>query len=154
MTVADSQTLRLERTFDASPEEVFDAWTNPEVLRRWWKTEANQQVPVTEVDLRVGGSYRLAMEEPDGATHEVRGRYREVRRPERLVYSWAWVLEDGSEGHMSTVTVDFRAEGDRTTVVVEHTDLESESRERHGQGWTACLESLRSTIFARTPQPS
>ena len=58
--------LRVERTYDASPEEVFDAWTNPEVLRRWWAVHPEGTTPIAEVDLRVGGRYRLSMESPEG----------------------------------------------------------------------------------------
>jgi uncharacterized protein YndB with AHSA1/START domain len=148
VSVADLSTLRLERTYDASPEEVFDAWTNPEVLRRWWASEPDFKTPVAEVDLRVGGSYRLSMQSPAGALHTVRGEYREVSRPARLVYTWAWEEADGSTGHESTVTVSFQPAGERTAVVIEHTDLPSaESRDRHGVGWEGCLESLRRNVL-------
>jgi uncharacterized protein YndB with AHSA1/START domain len=138
--------LRLERTIDASVEEAFDAWTNPEVLRRWWAANPTWVTPVVEVDLRVGGHYRLSMEDPaTGTTHTVSGEYREVRRPERLVYSWCWEGSDGQpEEHTSTVTVEFLSEGERTTIVLEHTNLaSSESRDRHREGWIACLQNLQ-----------
>lgn len=138
--------LRLERIFEASAEEVFDAWTNPEVLRRWWAADPTWVTPVAEVDLRVGGRYRLSMEDPaTGATHTVGGEYSEVRRPERLVYSWCWEGSDGQpDPHVSTVTVEFLSEGGRTTVVLEHSHLaSSESRDRHREGWIACFENLQ-----------
>jgi uncharacterized protein YndB with AHSA1/START domain len=143
--------LRLERTIDASPEEAFDAWTNPEVLRRWWAADPTWVTPVAEVDLRVGGRYRLSMEDPStGTTHTVGGEYREVRRPERLVYSWSWERSDGQPDHASTVTVEFLSEGERTTIVLEHTDLaSSESRDGHRKGWIACFDNLQARgIFA------
>jgi uncharacterized protein YndB with AHSA1/START domain len=149
MSVADVTTLRLERTMDAPAQDVFDAWTSPEVLRRWWAVDPSYRVPVAEVDLRVGGAYRLTMERPDGSTHTVQGEYREVSPPERLVFTWAWVEEDGSIGHVSTVTVTFRGAGTRTTVVIEHAGLPTaESRERHSAGWTACLTNLAQRVFA------
>ena len=156
MSAIDSTTLRLERTFDAPAGEVFDAWTNPEVLRRWWVVNPAWRTPVAEVDLRVGGAYRLSMEDPEaGTVHTVRGEYREVRRPERLVYSWCWEEGEGRTGHVSTVTVEFLQEGERTTVVLEHSDLASpESRDQHRHGWEACLEMLGTRIFATAPQPS
>jgi len=163
MNVADAATtVRLERTFDAPARDVFDAWTNPEVLRRWWVVDPAWRTPLVEVDLRVGGSYRLSMEDPDaGTTHTVCGEYREVRPPERLVYSWAWEDEQGQAGHVSTVTVEFVAassaegEGERTMVVLEHSGLESpDSRDRHGHGWNACLEMLAARVLAPAGQPS
>lgn len=144
--------LRIERSFDASAEEVFDAWTNPEVLKRWWAVHPDGSTPVAEVDLRVGGRYRLSMEAPDGARHTVGGEYREVERPNRLAYSWQWELDSGEPGHVSSVTVEFLQRGDQTTVVLEHAGLpDAESRDRHAQGWNACLDVFRSRGFAGQP---
>lgn len=153
-TQAPATSLHLERTFDATPEEVFDAWTNPEVLRRWWAAAPTWRTPVAEVDLRVGGNYRLSMEDPEtGAVHTVVGEYREVHRPERLAYSWSWEQGDGSVGHVSTVTVDFIAEGAGTTVVLEHIGLATpESCEQHRHGWIGCLENLQTRLFATAPR--
>jgi uncharacterized protein YndB with AHSA1/START domain len=150
-----STSLHLERTYDATAEEVFDAWTNPEVLRRWWAAAPTWRTPVAEVDLRVGGSYRISMEDPEtGAVHTVGGEYREVRRPERLAYSWCWEQGGGGTGHVSTVTVDFLDEGGRTTVVLEHIGLATpESCEQHRHGWRGCMESLQTRIFATAPSP-
>ncbi len=156
MSSAQEGELRLERSFAASPEEVFDAWTSPEVLRRWWLADRAWRVPVAEVDLREGGGYRLSMEDPSsGSRHTVVGRYLEVRRPERLVYSWSWEDEHGAAGHASTVTVEFRGAGARTTVVLTHTGLpDAGSRERHGVGWRACLDSLAANVFTGAAGPS
>src|SRR5262249_25336949 len=128
---------------------VFDAWTNPEVLKRWWAADPTWLDTDAEVDLRVGGSYRLTMRDPAReAPHTVRGEYREISRPDRLVYSWQWELEEGGVGHESTVTVQFVEQGERTTVLLEHTGLESsESAARHTHGWDACLSLLGARIF-------
>lgn len=146
----DAASLRLERTYEAAAEEVFDAWTNPDVLRRWWVVDQAWRTPVADVDLRPGGRYRLSMEDPaSGMTYTVGGEYLEVERPERLVYTWQWEAQPAETSHVSTVTVRFIGEGESTTVVLEHTGLESsESRDRHGHGWKACLESLQSRVLA------
>jgi hypothetical protein len=57
--------LEIERTFDAPVEEVFDAWTNEEVLRHWFHDDPEWETPTTEIDLRVGGRLRLAMRDPN-----------------------------------------------------------------------------------------
>ena len=145
----EATTLRLERTFDAGAEEVFDAWTNPEVLRRWWFVEDSQRTAAAEVDLRVGGGYRLSMQDGEsGARHTVVGEYREITRPTRLVYTWSWELDSGGTGHLSTVTVDFIPNGQRTAVVLVHSGLEDEgSRDRHSAGWTACIGNLQNRVL-------
>jgi uncharacterized protein YndB with AHSA1/START domain len=149
-SAADVGALRLERSFAAAPEEVFDAWTNPDVLRRWWAAHPNGRSPGCDVDLRVGGRYVLRMRDPEsGELHVVGGEYREIARPHRLVYTWCWQGDGGPDpGHVSLVTVQFRSEGERTTVVLEHSGLPSdESRERHGAGWLGTLQNLAARIF-------
>ena len=137
--------LRLERTFDAPPEEVFDAWTRPEVLQRWWAADPDWDTPEAEVDLRRGGRYRLTMRDPaNGNEHTVEGEYTEIERPSRLAYTWSWI------GYpMDTlVTVEFRPMGDATTVVLTHTDLpDDEQRAQHEHGWQACLDNLDERVL-------
>jgi uncharacterized protein YndB with AHSA1/START domain len=149
MSTGELTTFRTERSFSASPEEVFDAWTNPEVLRRWWTRDSSWSSPGCEVDLRVGGRYVLRMRDADGELHVVGGEYREVDRPRRLVYTWRWEGDGGpNPGHVSIVTVEFHAAGDATTVVLEHSGLPSqESRTRHGAGWGSVLQRLAEAIF-------
>jgi uncharacterized protein YndB with AHSA1/START domain len=143
--------LKMERRFEASPEAVFDAWTNPEVLRRWWAAAPGWETPSAEVDLRAGGRYRLTMRDPDaGAEHTVGGQYVEVRRPDRLSYTWAWEPEPGGPdmGPPSRVTVDFVADGDGTRVELTHSELATaESRAQHEHGWNACLDNLARRVF-------
>ncbi|HZV74922.1 MAG TPA: SRPBCC domain-containing protein [Conexibacter sp.] len=148
----DTGTVRIERTFEAPAEAVFDAWTNPEVLRRWWKANPAWDDARAEIDLRVGGGYRLAMHDPEaGEDHVVVGTYREISRPERLVYSWSWEGTGPYAGHESQVAVTFQEDAPgQTTVVIEHVGLlDATSRENHAKGWAGVLES-----FARSGIPS
>jgi uncharacterized protein YndB with AHSA1/START domain len=149
MSSREVATFRLERSFAASPEDVFDAWTNPQVLERWWTVQSSESSPRCEVDLRVGGRYVLRMRDDSGELHVVGGEYREVDRPRRLVYTWRWEGDGGLHpGHVSVVTVEFRADGDVTNVVLEHSGLASEeSRTRHGTGWQTVLERLAQVDF-------
>src|SRR6202167_6654402 len=103
ITKPNETSLRLQRTYDAPAEDVFDACTNPEVLRRWWKANLAWITPVAEVDLRVGGRYRISMEDPENGTkHTAVGEYSEVSRPTRLVYSWQWEEGGDRRGHASS----------------------------------------------------
>jgi len=149
MSSRELTALRLERTFAATPEEVFDAWTSPEVLARWWAAQPAWTSPGCEVDLRVGGRYVLRMRDENGRVYAVGGEYREVSRPRRLVYTWCWEGTDGPDpGVVSLVTVEFHPEADGTTVVLEHSGLPSEqSRTGHETGWIGTLENLARRIF-------
>lgn len=86
VTTPTDRTIVLKRSFDASRELVFDAWTTPEVLTRWYGARRWQLV-VCEVDLRVGGAWRFVSRGPGGAMMGQSGVYREVMRPSRLVYT-------------------------------------------------------------------
>jgi uncharacterized protein YndB with AHSA1/START domain len=146
----DTGTVRLERTYAAPVEAVFDAWTNPEVMRRWWKADPEDEVTIA-ADVRVGGDYRLAIDRPGGDPMVVRGTYREVSRPDRLVYSWAWEGTGPYANHESEVAVTFaEAEPGRTTVTIEHAGLlDATSRADHARGWNGVLDS-----FARSGIPA
>src|SRR6185503_11395386 len=82
--------IRLRHTFHASRERVFRAWTDPEVLKRWWCPEGFTPDTI-EVDLRVGGAYRFGMRSvAGGPLMVVYGSFLEVVAPERLEYTWQW----------------------------------------------------------------
>jgi uncharacterized protein YndB with AHSA1/START domain len=154
MSTREVAAFRIERSFAASPEDVFDAWTSPEVLKRWWGARPTWTSPGCDVDLRVGGRYTLRMLDDSGEAHIVGGEYREIERPRRLVYTWCWERGGGPPpGHVSLVTVEFRGDGERTTVVLEHSGLSSEeSRQNHGWGWNGALEKLAERIFPSAQQ--
>ena len=87
VTAQSDREIVMTRVFDAPRNLVFDAYTKPELLRRWLGILGGYSMPVCEVDLRVGGTYRFVWRGPDGAEMGVRGVYREVVRPERLVHT-------------------------------------------------------------------
>jgi len=87
VTAQSDREIVMTRVFDAPRNLVFDAYTKPELLRRWLGVFGGYSMPVCEVDLRVGGTYRFVWRGPDGAEMGVRGVYREVVRPERLVHT-------------------------------------------------------------------
>jgi uncharacterized protein YndB with AHSA1/START domain len=137
--VSDDHRLRIERSYEAPAEKVFDAWTSEEVLRRWWRPQDGWQTPEAVVEPRVGGTIRVVMHDPDGETHGASGTYTEVERPTRLAFTWTW---DGSE-RQGVVEVDFEDRDGRTRVVFTHSGLEDqESVRSHEGGWGRILEEL------------
>lgn len=137
----DDATLALviRRRIRATPERLFAAWTEPDQLRSWWGPD---KVRCTEaqVDLRVGGSYRIANAFPDGKVLWISGRFEQVQPPERLVYTWT--VEPG-DGPPERVSVEFRGRGEATDVTIVHERIASaDIRDRHELGWTGCLDGL------------
>ena len=140
MSDRPGQMLRIVRTFPASAEEVFDAWTSPEVMRRWFHCAADWGTPVAEVDLRVGGHVRVLMRRPDGTDAEMHGEYRLIDRPHRLVMTWTFYDDPSNE---QLVELSFSESEGSTTVLLVNSAISSEAR-RDGQdwGWRGCLGEL------------
>ena len=140
--LATDTTLELQRRFRAPREKVFRAWTDPAELKKWWGP-AGYETPEVEVDLRVGGRYRLAMrKEPGGEVFYLNGAYHEVTPPERLIYTWSWEGKE-MDSTETLVTVEFRELGPETEISLTHERFPGkELRDRHTEGWCSCLDRL------------
>lgn len=135
------QTLRLERSFKATAEQVFEAWTDPDLLKQWWGPPGSV-VTVVEVDLRVGGRYRIAIQQKSQATYYVSGAYQTVDRPYRLVFTWRWENPEMDIGQ-SLVTIELDSDGKKTDLRLIHERLpDEEARRSHAEGWTGILQKL------------
>jgi uncharacterized protein YndB with AHSA1/START domain len=134
--------LTIRRTFAAPRELVFRAWTEPQLLAQW---SCPRGFTFTEhrAELRVGGAFFACMRSPEGSEHRLRGVYREIVPPERLVFTHHWVDERGTPGPETLVTVTLTARDGRTEMLFHQGLFASvESREAHEQGWTNCFERL------------
>jgi uncharacterized protein YndB with AHSA1/START domain len=136
--------VRIERTFAAGAEEVFDAWTSPEVMRRWFHVAPDWDTPLAEVDLRVGGSVRIVMRRPDGTEAGARGRYTLIDRPRRLVMTWAF---DDDPANEQLIELSFSESQGLTTVLLVNSRISTDPR-RHAQdlGWRGCLDELERAL--------
>ena len=133
--------VRIERTFKASPEQVFDAWTSPEVMRRWIHCESDWSTPVAEVDLRVGGRVRVVMRRPDGREGEMEGEYTAIERPHRLEMKWVFHDSPSNEQRIE-LTFTETAPGETTAVLLNTRISTDERRASQDEGWRGCLEQL------------
>lgn len=135
--------LTITRYFDAPPALMFRVWTQPEHVARWWGcAEATGDVRV-ECDLRVGGAFSAEMLLKDGAVHCIRGVYREIEEPTRLVFTWAWENTAGFQGANTLVTLTFEARNTGTFLTLRHELFaDEEACLAHGDGWRASLDRL------------
>ena len=137
--------LTIRRMIAARPERIFDAWTKPELLQQWWGP-AGVRCIAAEIDLRVGGSYRIGNELPDGRVIWISGEFELVESPHRLVYSWCVGDEPASR-----VTVTFIAVDGATEVLIQHDRVRSQAvRDDHEHGWGGCLDGLERWAGARS----
>lgn len=144
MTEDAGRVVRVERTFEAPAEAVFDAWTSPEVLRRWLHPGPDWATPEAEVDLRIGGRVRVVMRRPDGSETESRGEYTVIDRPRRLVMTWTFGDDPSNE---QLIELTFTQSGGSTTVLLVNSDISThERRDSQDWGWRCCLVELERTL--------
>ena len=140
MTEHSGYVVRIERTYPASADEVFDAWTSPEVMRRWFHCEHSWDTAVAEVDLRVGGRVRVVMRRPDGTEVGAGGEYTEIDRPRRLVMTWAF-SDDPSNRQL--IELSFSESEGSTTVLLINSGISTDGkRDSQEWGWNGCLDEL------------
>ena len=143
MTTTAENTLSLTRRFKASRERVFAAFTTLDALQKWMGGGPCHVLGGTQ-DFRAGGQYFLRMHSHGGEA-ELRGTYREITPPSRLVYTWQWEGEDEPE---TLVTIDFIAIGEETELRLTHTGFATtESRDNHNNGWLGSMDKLETAIL-------
>lgn len=146
MTESKDPVLRIVRRLPASPEEVFDAWIDVDSLREWM-CPGTSHVSAAEVDPRVGGRFRIVMRNEAGDTAHS-GEYRELRRPERLAFTW---ISEHTLDRETLVTVELRAVGEETELTLTHERLpDDDARRKHERGWTGIVEKLAARLGERT----
>ena len=145
VTEVDARTLKLVRVFDAPRERVFAAWTDPGQFMMWM-CPPECGLDRCELDARPGGAWRVTGFNEKRERFASSGKYLEVRRPERLVFTWAHhEMDDWStpRGHETTVRVELRALGQRTELTVTHGPFaDDRSRARHEEGWKGSFGKL------------
>ena len=127
VTTPSEREILITRTFDAPAERVFDAWTTPEHVRRWWGSE---EAPLVEcdIDLRIGGSWRYVMRDADGSEFAWHGTYREIERPGRLVSTEVF---EGFPDAEALNSATFTEQDGTTTLSVTVLHASKENRDGH-----------------------
>lgn len=140
ITTPTDREIVLTRSFDAPRKLVFEAWTKPEHVRRWWGC-SDFPMTVCEIDLRVGGAWRYVMSAPSGDEHGFHGVYREVVAPARLVHTYIY---EPMPQHGAVNTVLFDEHNGRTTVIetVLHQTTQARDGHLHSGMETGAAESL------------
>jgi uncharacterized protein YndB with AHSA1/START domain len=146
---SEGLTVELARVLPAAASRVFEVFTDPNQLATWWGPEGFT-TPGLEVDLRVGQSYRIEMQPPEGDAFYLTGEFREIDPPTRLSYTFRW--EDPDPDDVETVVdLSFRDLGESTEVVFSQGPFSTEARrELHRDGWTDGFNKLEELLSADT----
>jgi uncharacterized protein YndB with AHSA1/START domain len=133
--------LLIERTFDAPRSLVFKVWTQPQHIMQWWGPK-DFTVPLCQMDFRTGGAYRACIVSPEGKQYVMRGVYREILEPERIVFTFAWE-ETGERGMQTVITVDLADVDGGTRLRFHQAPFQSASEcEGHLLGWSQAFDRL------------
>jgi uncharacterized protein YndB with AHSA1/START domain len=141
---SDSHELEVTRELDGARQDIWDLWTKPAGLARWWWPERFNTT--YRIALSAGGSFRFTtIDVPPMGVLDLAGTFLDVEAPSRLRYSWRW---ESDLGHESTVTVDFQeVDADRTKVHVRHVGFrDAGDRDNHAIGWNDCIDRLEALL--------
>jgi uncharacterized protein YndB with AHSA1/START domain len=142
-TLATKPSLTIKRRINAPPAKVYQAWTDPQKMMRWY-APADAETLRAEADARVGGRFGVLMRTADGEEHDVSGVYREVVPDEKLVFTWTWRSKPEWE---SLVTVTLKRDGEGTILTLIHEQLPDDAeRDGHHNGWTGAIEKLARVV--------
>ena len=140
-------TLELERILPARRARVFEAFTTADQLAQWWGP-AGFTIPAIDFDPRVGGSYRIEMQPPEGDPFALVGEFQAVEPPERVVFGFVWEEPDPDDVDM-LAELSFEERGESTRLVLRQAPFRTEARrELHRDGWNDTLDKLAGWLEA------
>jgi uncharacterized protein YndB with AHSA1/START domain len=139
--------LKLDRVLKVPRGRVFQALTEPAELARWWGPQGFT-TPEIDLDLRVGGRYRFTMRPPDGEPFHLRGEFRAIDPPSRLVYSFCWEEPDPDD-RTTVVALSLVEVGEATELSLRQGGFATEPRlALHRGGWTDSFDKLRQLVVS------
>src|SRR5882757_5141884 len=147
-----TSSLTVRKTLPCSPDEAFQAWTQPKLFQQWFAPDPAMKT-VAEIDLRPGGKYRIGFQPPGGVpTLFVGGEFLTIKAPRHLEYTWIWEKESDPDWKDRTIVrIDFNPVGpNQTEIVLTHERFsETEARESHTKGWTAIIDRMAGALGNR-----
>ena len=151
MTAGEGLVLRLNRILRAPRPAVYRGLTDREELAKWWGPRGFT-APSVEFDPRVGGSYRIAMQPPDGDLFHLSGEFREVDPPARLAYTFRWDPPDPDDRE-TVVTLSLGDRGEGAEVLLSQGEFATQERlALHEQGWTESFGRLEQALIEAPDQ--
>lgn len=141
-SAAAGREIVVTRVLDAPHRLVFETWSQPAHLARWWGPKGFT-LPGCELDFRIGGAYRFVMRGPDGLDYPFHGVYREIVEPERIIFT---AIIDNAPGNELVTTVTFAEEGGGTKLTVRQTVPTEPYASGQKQGWTESIERLAAYV--------
>ena len=134
----------IERLFNAPVNLVWSIWTEPEFIKIWFGSDPNGRGLSAEIDLSVGGKYKISFQDSDGSIHSTFGEYVEIIEFSKLHCSWDWESE---AGHVSDLIVEFIPQGEKTLSILTHSNLNPNSLHGYTKGWNDTMNKIVKKII-------
>jgi len=136
----------IERLLNAPVDFVWQIWTMPQFIQQWFGSDPKGTVLSIDIDLTLGGHYRIAFQDSDGTTHAAFGEYLEITEESRLHCTWEWESEPG---HVTELSVEFTPEGEKTRLALTHANLNPSSLHGYKDGWNATVDKIVEKIIKK-----
>lgn len=148
MEITKALMVKTAKSFPVTAEQLYNAWTNPDQLKQWWKPMGNSLKEVIN-DLKQGGTVRYIFNDNKLV---ISGEYLEVKENEKLVYTWKWELpHDAVRNAEYKLAVNFVNKGDGSEINVLQENFETEeSMLPHQEGWEKGLNDLENFLTSNT----
>lgn len=139
--------LEFKLTFNASAETIFEAWTNPLIIKKWFALKDSHTMPIVEIDLRTGAKYRIGIKHEDGSLRIIGGIFKRIVPNEILAFTWS-VGGGGTQQKKSIVTAEFTNKSDGSELVVKHQFIPGEKyQNQFEEEWKTRFSRLEKVLF-------
>ena len=138
--------INLEIKIHAPVQEVWKAWTDPELILKWFGSDPKGEGLKARMDVQPGGMYEISFCGSDRVEHTCFGVYTEVKEFRKLIFSWEWKSEPGVE---SLVAIEFTPDGNHTLMQFEHSHVGNRSMHNYLTGWTMTFEKLKVILIQK-----
>jgi uncharacterized protein YndB with AHSA1/START domain len=137
------ESVHIEVKLPASVTDVWNAWTDPTLVLKWFGSDPRGVGLKASMDVRPGGKFEISFRGSDGIEHTCFGVYLEVEEPAELTFTWEWKSEPGVE---SLVTIVLTPRGENTQMQFEHAQVGSASAHDYLTGWTLTFDKLKNLL--------
>ena len=141
-----NSTLKISHYFSQSPEKVWQAWTDPAIVKSWFGSDPNGTVLDASLDVRLGGRFEVTFQNADKTQFTCTGEYKEIEPYQKLVFSWAW--KDRADVQ-ELISIVFQAKENGTTIFFEHANIDPATTHGYESGWKSTFEKLERTLKAK-----
>jgi uncharacterized protein YndB with AHSA1/START domain len=148
MNTDAANAVQITRDFDTDAASVWRAWTDAAIVRQWFGSDPAGTVIDATLDVQPGGAYSITFRDSSGLEHTTSGRYRVVRPPQELSFTWTWKSEPA---HKTLVTILLDDHEGRARMIFEHSQLWAGSSHGYAEGWRSTFDKMARAIATHTP---